>query len=463
MRIRLPSSGWIPRGYQRPLWDYLERGGKHAVAVWHRRAGKDEIALHRTACAAHERIGNYWHMLPEYAQARKAIWEAINPHTGKRRIDEAFPLELRKSTDNTQMKIEFKSGSIWNVVGSDNYNSLIGSPPVGLVYSEWSVANPMAHAYLSPILAENNGWALFIYTARGYNHGHSTYEGARNDPGAFAELLTVDDTGAITLEALERQRRTYIELYGPDAGDAFFRQEMYNDWSAANIGAVIGAAIERADKQGRIEDFEPEGNEVYVSCDLGYRDTTAFWFWQPKVGGFDVIDYAQGIQQDADDWADYLEAKGYKYRKIYMPHDAKTRHFSTKHSAYERFLARFGGSVEIVQISRKADQINAARVIAERCRFHKTNCKEGLNGLRSWSFDYDEEKKIYSKEPRHDWASHPGDGFAYGAQKMRELAETLPPPDIRMKGVTVGPPIGVIPMTFNEMVAKQRRKRMETE
>src|SRR2546429_6056289 len=51
------------------------------------------IALHRTAIAAHERVGNYWHMLPEYAQARKAIWDAINPHTGRRRIDEAFPRE----------------------------------------------------------------------------------------------------------------------------------------------------------------------------------------------------------------------------------------------------------------------------------------------------------------------------------------------------------------------------------
>jgi hypothetical protein len=38
-------------------------------------------------------VGTYWHMLPEASQARKAIWDAVNPHTGKRRIDEAFPKE----------------------------------------------------------------------------------------------------------------------------------------------------------------------------------------------------------------------------------------------------------------------------------------------------------------------------------------------------------------------------------
>src|SRR6266446_2691320 len=295
MRVRIPANNWQPRPYQQNLWDYLERGGKHAVAVWHRRAGKDEIALNHACIAAHERPATYWHMLPEYSQARKAIWDAINPHSGKRRIEESFPQEIRETTREQEMFIKLKSGASWQVVGSDNFNSLLGSPPAGITYSEWSTANPMAHAYLSPILAENNGWALFIYTARGYNHGYSTYEGAKNDPYSFAELLTVNDTGAITKEALARQLRIYIELYGPEAGQSLFRQEFYNDWSAANIGAVLGAAIERADRQQRILDFDPDDWPVEISSDIGYRDTAAWWFWQPRKGGFDLIDYDQGI------------------------------------------------------------------------------------------------------------------------------------------------------------------------
>ena len=85
--IRLPTDGWRPRPHQKNLWRYLMRGGKRAVAVWHRRAGKDEICLHATAVAMLKRPANYVHLLPEFTMGRKAIWEAVNPHTGKRRID----------------------------------------------------------------------------------------------------------------------------------------------------------------------------------------------------------------------------------------------------------------------------------------------------------------------------------------------------------------------------------------
>jgi len=40
MELVLPHQ-WTPRPYQKPLWRYLERGGKRAIAVWHRRAGAE--------------------------------------------------------------------------------------------------------------------------------------------------------------------------------------------------------------------------------------------------------------------------------------------------------------------------------------------------------------------------------------------------------------------------------------
>ena len=174
MRISLPNN-WQPRDYQRPAWDYLEKGGKLAYVIAHRRWGKDDIALHWTACAAFDRVGTYWHLLPQASQARKAVFEAINPHTGLRRIDEAFPRELRETTRENEMFIRFKNGSTWQVVGSDNYDSLVGSPPVGVVMSEWALAKPQAWAYLRPILKENGGWAAFITTPRGRNHCHRMF------------------------------------------------------------------------------------------------------------------------------------------------------------------------------------------------------------------------------------------------------------------------------------------------
>ena len=158
--VRIPNN-WNPRPYQLPVLRYFANGGKRAVLQWSRRLGKDDVSMHHTAMAMLGKIGTYWHMLPEYTQARKAIWDAVDGHTGKRRIDWVFPKELRQSTNEVEMKITLKNGSVWQVVGSDRYDSLVGSGVVGVVFSEFSLCKPEAWGYISPMLEENGGWALF--------------------------------------------------------------------------------------------------------------------------------------------------------------------------------------------------------------------------------------------------------------------------------------------------------------
>lgn len=417
---------WRPRPYQRPLWDYLERGGREAVAVWHRRAGKDEIGLHRACVAAHERPANYWHMLPEASQARKAIWDAINPKTGQRRIDEAFPIELREATRDHEMLIKFRVGATWQVVGSDNFNSLVGASPAGIVYSEWSLAKPSARAFLRPIIAENQGWELFIYTPRGRNHGLKTLEAAQSTPGSFAQVLTVLETNAISQEVLAKELSAYIKEYGQEEGEAFFRQEYHCDFSAAVLGAILARYVERAERSGRINDavaFDPEGAPIEISSDIGRTDTATWWFWQPKFGGFSLVDYDDDSGLDAEEWCARLAKKlePYKLGKIWLPHDAQAKTFAAKHSALEQFWKFFGvDKVEIVPLTSKQDRINAARTVIASCEFHKTRCADGLEGLNGWVYEWDDDTKVFSKDPLHNWASHPGDGFSYGAQIMRE-------------------------------------------
>ena len=79
-RIRIPNN-WGPRPYQMNVWRYLEQGGKRAICIWHRRAGKDDVCLHWAADSMIDKPATYWHMLPAYSQGRKAIWTAVNPHT----------------------------------------------------------------------------------------------------------------------------------------------------------------------------------------------------------------------------------------------------------------------------------------------------------------------------------------------------------------------------------------------
>lgn len=460
-RISLPNN-WSPRPYQLPAWTYLENGGRHAELVWHRRSGKDEIALHRAACAAFERVAGYWHMLPEYSQARKAIWDAVNPHTGKKRIDEAFPHELRASTRNQEMLIEFKNGSTWQVVGSDSYNSLVGSTPAGIVYSEWALANPAARAYLRPILAENKGWQVFITTSRGRNHAHTTLKAAQKTPGAFAQVLDAYQTGVFTPEQLEIEKAAYVAEFGQEYGLAKFEQEYLCSFDAANLGAILARSIGLAEKAGRVGDhidYDPLGADIVVTCDIGRRDTTTWWFWQPTVGGYHIIDHDHGWGLDAEEWAIRVRDRLSKYvradgkpalDRVWMPHDARAKTFAAKHSALECFIKVFGDKhVAIVPDSSIADRVNAARVTIDRCAFNETKVSAGLDGLRAWSYDFNEQTKIFSQTPKHDWASHFGDGFSYGCQVMR-MAK---PPEPKQ-------PVNLGIGTFNDLMAEARRKRL---
>ena len=154
--LRVPAK-WVPRPYQYELWEALCEGTKRADVAAHRRWGKDEVALHWVAWALQERPGGYWHLLPQASQGRKAIWDAVNPHTGLRRIEEAFGEHLSPTFHDSEMKVTFGNGSTWQVLGSDNHDSLMGASVVGVVFSEWSLARPDAWAYIRPILLESAG------------------------------------------------------------------------------------------------------------------------------------------------------------------------------------------------------------------------------------------------------------------------------------------------------------------
>ena len=463
-RIRLPNN-WQPRPYQRKAWDYLESGGRHCELIHHRRAGKDDLSLHWTATAAHQRIGNYWHMLPQANQARKALWEAVNPHTGKKRIDEAFPVELRSTTREQEMLIRFKVGSTWQVVGSDNFNSLVGSPPIGLVFSEWPLCDPAAWAYLMPIIEENGGWAIFNGTPRGKNHAYRSIKAAKARPEAFGEMLGADQTNVFEAAQLERIRHQLIDTYGDEYGQAVFDQEYMVSFEAANIGAILGRWLAKADKEGRISDAEENlydegGAPIEISSDIGRRDASSWFFWQPCVGGFRIVDHDRDSGMDADEWCDRLhrriDERGYKLGKIWLPHDAKAKTFAAKHSAVEIFLARFGfDKVGIVPDGAREDRINAARKVIRSCSFAETNTERGRDGLTSWAYVYDEERKEFSKEPDHNWASHDGDAFSYGAMIMQER-EIVKPKESQVRSLMVGPENK---FTVNDMWALHDRGR----
>jgi len=414
---------WQPRPHQMRLWDFLGRAigpepdGKRAVAVWHRRAGKDSLAVNFACLAAHRRVGNYWHMLPTARQGRKVIWEGID-RAGRRLIDQAFPPILRAGKSEEDMLIRLDIGSTWQVVGSDNFDSLVGANPVGVVFSEWALADPRAWDYIRPILAENGGWALFIYTARGRNHGATLFDMARKTEGWFAEKLTVEDTKVIEPSVIEDERRSGM-------ADEMIRQEYYCSFEAALVGSYYGTLLEAAETEGRITPMKVDPTlPVVTSWDLGIGDSTSIWFAQASGSEIRLIDYYEASGVGLDHYATVLRERaakgGYRYGETLVPHDATQSELGTGRTRLETMRSLGIGRLRVIKRLGIDDGINAARVILPRCWFDTEACARGLDALRQYSRAWSEERKSFGERPAHDWTSHAADAFRYLAIGLRE-------------------------------------------
>ena len=439
--IRLPACDWRPRDYQMPAWAALESGVKRLALAWHRRAGKDDLSLHWAAVSAMQRVGGYWHMLPMASQARKAIWDAVNPRTGRRRIDDAFPLEIRASTRENDMFIRFINGSTWQVVGSDNYNSLVGSPPVGVVFSEYALADPSSWAFLRPILAENGGWAVFISTPRGRNHFARLVEYAMRNPADwFGQVLRVDDTKAIPAEVIEREQRELEAERGEKEAQAIIAQEYRCDFDAAIPGAYYGELMGRALVQGRICPAPwIDGLPVGTAWDLGHGDSTVIWFFQqPPDGSVRLIDVLEGSGVGIDWYAERLRQRPYRYADNIWPHDGGHQNIRDVNGTALTGTAQNLGIKPLRVLPRDAsvDQgISAVRQMLPLCVFNTTplpyshetgeqaaaRMSRALDAVRQYRREWDEKLQKFRDSPLHDWTSHTCDSLRYLARGRKPM------------------------------------------
>jgi len=149
-----------PREYQKKLIDALEnKGYRKILTLWPRRAGKDLTAFHCMLRAALRQVGIYYYIFPTYAQAKKALWNNITSEGMK--VLDYVPPELLLKKNESELSMTFVNGSMIQLVGSSDYDKLLGTNPRGCVFSEYCVQDKNAYLYLRPILTANDGWAIF--------------------------------------------------------------------------------------------------------------------------------------------------------------------------------------------------------------------------------------------------------------------------------------------------------------
>lgn len=454
---------WYQQDFHRAL---VERTHDRLIAIWHRRAGKDEIILNAFRELAFQRPATYWHCFPEYAQARKAIWNGVDGNTGKRRLDQAFPPEICKRRVDNDMFIEFTNGATWQLLGSDRYDATVGAGPAGIAYSEWALCNPAAWAYHSPMIRETGGFAAFITTPRGNNHAKVMYERGISSDKWFAQLLSVTDTEALTASALEEALLEYQDVHGIDLGRALFEQEYYCSFSGAMIGAYFGAEMNKAEREGRIFEFEIDRRyPVHTAWDLGKAVNNPIWCFQVIKGVPHIVDFYQPESDDLSDWVKWLDDRGY-HGTDYVPHDILVTEWGSKRTRFET-LQGLGRRPKRLPRVAVADGLQAGRTTINAAVFRKTDRTErGVEGLKNYRREWDDDLKTFRENPVKDWAEHIGSAFRYLALAWRDVAP--PPPktpkkdalayQVRADGTVQGN------MTVKEAVdAMVRRRRRQND
>ena len=402
MEINLPI---LPlRDYQQRIWDKLIKDNiKRSFILMHRRAGKDVFCLQYLIQEAIDVPGNYWYILPQQNQVRRAIWEGIT-RDGVKYLS-FIPEQVIEKISDMEMKVYLKNGSIISFIGGDRYDSLVGAGIRGAVISEYALQRPNLYDLaIEPMLRETKGWVLFNTTPRGNNHAKEMYEFLTKEMNegrsAFTCKLTVDDTGGIvTAEDIEEERRR-------GKPEELIQQEYYCSFAGALQGAYYADMLNNCP----LGDYPyDERYPVHTMWDLGVSDTMAIWFVQFCDGTIRVIDYYENHTYGLGHYANLVLDKKYRYAGHHLPHDGTHRQLTIdeKAQSIQNQLMRLGlENIDI--IPRTTDvyaDIQAVRGILPLCRFDNKT-KLGYGCLRDYRREFDEKNRCFKETPLHDYTSH---------------------------------------------------------
>jgi hypothetical protein len=413
---------------------FHDRTKRWACLVAHRRAGKTVAAVNdiiRAAFMYKGPNGLFGYVAPYQNQARRIAFDYFKHY--------AAP--LAQDINETLMSITLVNGAKIGLFGADNADAMRGLGFSGLYLDEYGDFKPSVFgSVLRAALADKGGWCVFAGTPKGRNQFYDIYQTAQRLPDEWFLLrLPASESGLLPQGELNAAKAQLSE-------DQYL-QEFECSFEAAILGAFFGTEMRQAEP--RINErvvFEP-GYPVHTAWDLGYRDDTAIWWYQVVGGEVRVIDFFAVSGADIRTIAEVVVNKGYTYGKHYLPHDARAKSLQTGRSIVEQLADHLGiNHLSVVPNIGLQDGIQAIRQMLPRTWFNSVKCGDGIEALRQYQREYDEDKKAFRASPRHDWTSHPADAFRMLAVAWR--AEPSAQRPLESKTLIVGPQNEV---TLNDM------------
>ena len=369
--------------------------------------------------------GRYAYIAPYYSQAKSIAWDYLL----------RYSQPVLAKANQSELWIELVTGARIRLLGAENCDALRGNYLDGVVMDEFADMKPSIWgAVVRPLLSDRKGWATFIGTPKGHNAFWEIYNNATKDPNWYVKVLRASQTGILDKAELEDAAKAMTE-------DQYL-QEFECDFESAILGAYFGKEMRQLTDQDRITEVEYDPLfPVHTAWDLGYSDDTAIWWFQVVHGEIRCLDYHSSNGQPVAFYAGIIQSRekerGYTYGTHWLPHDARAKTLSSNRSVIEQLGDKIPlKTIKITPNLKLQDGIQASRLALTRTWFdHKTI--DGIECLRQYQREYDEDKKVFRDKPRHDWTSHGADAFRYLAIVWKDEAK-ITMPDEPIRGLFVG-------------------------
>ena len=186
-------------------------------------------------------------------------------------------------------------------------------------------------------------------------------------------------------------------------------------------GGIYAAEFRMVDSEQRITrvPYDPS-RPVHTCWDLGWGDLVAIWMFQSAPFEWRFIDYIDGNNRDVGSFVRELQDRPYVWGTDYLPWDAASTGRLATGKSVEAVMRSLGRKVQVVPQNLVHVGIEAVRRMLPLCWFDIDKCADGLQALRHYRYG---EIKVLStpdhrtptREPVHDWASHPSDALRTGA------------------------------------------------
>ena len=408
IETKIKLNQFKPRAYQLPICDAFEnKGFKKLICVMPRRSGKDVVAWNLMIRSAINRVGLYVYALPSAVQARRVLFDGITL-SGQRFLD-YIPKELIASVNIQQMKVTLINQSTIIFTGSENYDSLRGTNPLGVVISEAAYTHPQFYPTIRPALLAADGWVILISTPFGENWFYTLYEIAKNHPEDwYSCFLTINETEHVSAEEIER------EIESGEISPDMAEQEYRCSFGIGAIGAYYAKYLNRMELNDQVGFVAWEPNyPVHSAWDIGVRDSTSILMFQVIGRSINIIDMYQNSDVGLEHYINVLQNKEYTWGKHIAPHDIAVREFTSGGLTRFEKAAQLGIKFIVAPNISIMDGIESVRTTLPRIHVDNVKCKILVAALRNYRKQYDAATKTYKPQPLHDSNSHVCDALRY--------------------------------------------------